>query len=232
MPACSQRTLECGHCSRRQHVFIHNSFRVRVVATCARCHSCVESQLTRYAREAAQLLLATQAPDAWERSMRAAGHADSAVMVLGRPRGEVIVSAAWLHAIGESPTGQRTGFAPVDAAVHLLAEGWPTPVVNLVAHQAQARLVAPAFTASERLALFERIQGWPSDILDYAIVLSLAEGDDQDPESCVRLAGRRLTASLRMSARDRAERERRLRRAVDRVDAAIISARASIPAVM
>jgi hypothetical protein len=178
----------------------------------------VDSQLIRYAREAAQTTLSTEAPEAWERSVRAGALADQAVTALDRPRGEIIIAST------------RTGCWPIDGAVHLLAEGWPTPVVNLVAHQAQARLIAPAWDATERLALFERIQGWPSDILDYSIVMAMSAADPPDPESCVRLAGKQVPASLRISARDRAERERRLRRAVDRVHASIIAAQAATPA--
>jgi hypothetical protein len=137
----------------------------------------------------------------------------------------MIISAAWLHAIGESPSIRTTGFAPVDGAVYLLAAGWPTPVVNLIAHQGQARLIAPAYDAHERLALFERIQGWPSDILDYSITTSLTGAPDADPEACLRLAAKALPPSLSITARDRGERERRLRRAVDRVSAALIAAR-------
>lgn len=192
----------------------------------------MDSQLIRYARDAAQSCLAADTSAAWERSTRAAGHAEVAVTNLGRPRGEIIIAAAWLHAVGESPAVQRTGFAPVDGAVQLLADGWPTPVVNLVAHQTQARLVAPAYDAVERLSLFERIQGWPSDILDYSIVMGLADGETSDPEARVRLASKSLPMTLRIAARDRSERERRLRRAVDRVDAALIAARTSTPAAM
>lgn len=189
----------------------------------------MDSQLLRYAQDCAQTMLGSHASSAWARSERAAYQATTAVRALDRPRGEVIVAAAWLHAVGQSPSIRSTGFAPVDGAVHLLAEGWPTPVVNLVAHQGQARLIAPAFDATERLALFERIQGWPSDILDYSIVMALPEEEEPDPESCVRLAAKDLPASLRIAARDRAERERRLRRAVDRVNAALIAARVPAP---
>lgn len=203
---------------------------MRASVTSTRWHSSVDSQLIRYAREAAQTTLSTEAPEAWERSVRAGALADQAVTALDRPRGEIIIASAWLHAIGDSPSTTRTGCWPIDGAVHLLAEGWPTPVVNLVAHHAQARLIAPAWDATERLALFERIQGWPSDILDYSIVMAMSAADPPDPEYCVRLAGKQVPASLRISARDRAERERRLRRAVDRVHASIIAAQAATPA--
>lgn len=185
----------------------------------------MDNQLLRYSQECARTLLAAQAPGAWGRSGRAALHAAANVQALDRPRGEIIVAAAWLHAVGESPSVSGTGFAPVDGAVHLLAGGWPTPIVNLVAHQGQARLIAPAFDATERLALFDRIQGWPSDILDHSIVMALPDEREPDPETCLRLAAKALPASLRMTARDRAERERRLRRAVDRVSAARVAAR-------
>lgn len=197
--------------------------------TCTRWHVLVDSQLTRYARECAESVLAAGAPASWACSSRAAAHADNAVKVLGRPRGDMIVASAWLHAIGTAHAASGTGFVPVDGAVRLLAEGWPTPVVSLVAHQGQARLLAPAFDATEQLALFERIQGWPSDILDYSIVMGLTDALDPDPESCLRLASQSLPPTLRISARDRGERERRLRRAVDRVNAALIAAREPAP---
>lgn len=192
-------------------------------------HAVVDSQLLRYSHECARTLLAEDAPEAWGRSRRAADHAATAVAALGRPRGDMIVASAWLHAIGEAPAIRSTGFVPVDGAVHLLAEGWPGPVVSLVAHQGQARLIAPAFDAVERLALFERIQGWPSDILDYAIVMGLPDASQGDPEACLRLAAKSMPASLKITARDRVERERRLRRAVDRVHAALIAVRSPVP---
>ena len=189
----------------------------------------MDSQLLRYSRECARTLLAEHVPGAWARSEAAACRAASAVQALGRPRGEIIIAAAWLHAVGDAPSIRGTGLTPVDGAVHLLAEGWPTPVINLVAHQGQARLIAPAFDATEQLALFERIQGWPSDILDYSVVMALSVDQESDPEACLRLAAKALPASLKMTARDRAERERRLRRAVDRVNAALIGARVPTP---
>jgi hypothetical protein len=189
----------------------------------------VDSQLLRYSQECAFSMLGSDVPGAWDRSQRAAHQASLAVDALGRPRGEMIIAAAWLHAVGEAPTARSTGFVPVDGAVNLLAQGWPSPIVSLVAHQGQARLIAPAFDAIEELALFERIQGWPSDILDYSIVMGMPEDSPSDAEACLRLASRGLPTSLRISARDRAERERRLRRAVDRVDAALIAARSPVP---
>lgn len=136
----------------------------------------------------------------------------------------MIVAAAWLHAVGEGTGLRSTGFAPVDGAVYLLSEGWPDPVVSLVAHQAQSRMLAPVFRACEQLALFERIQGWPSDITDFAVVMALGDGPNPDPDQCLRESTLRIPATLGISARDRGERERRLRRAIDRVQSSLIAA--------
>ena len=141
----------------------------------------------------------------------------------------MITAAAWLHAIGESPDLTRSGLVPLDGALHLLTSGWPEPVVSLVAHQMQSRLVAGTFASYESLGLIERIQGWPSDIMDYAVVMSLAPAGLADPEMGLRRASESLPTTLRITARDRAERDRRIRRAVDRVSAAVISAGATAP---
>lgn len=195
-----------------------------VRAICRVWHSPVTSQLLRYASDCARANLESTSTGAWDRSQRAAGHASNAVRHLGRPRGDIIIAAAWLHAVGESPDLARTGFAPVDGALYLLAEGWPAPVVNLVAYQSQARLLASAFDATGQLALFERIQGWPSDILDYSCVMALSEDRLPDPEECLRRAFPPDSTPRPWRTRDAAERERRLRRALDRVQAEMISA--------
>ena len=186
-------------------------------------------QLIRYSRDCAEQLLEHVCPDAWLRSQTAARHAEGAATALGRPRAEIITAAAWLHAIGESPDLTRSGLAPLDGALHLLTSGWPEPVVSLVAHQMQSRLVAGAFASYESLGLIERIQGWPSDIMDYAVVISLAPAGLADPEMGLRRASESLPTTLRITARDRAERDRRIRRAVDRVSAALISTGATAP---
>jgi hypothetical protein len=55
------------------------------------------------------------------------------------------VAAAWLHAIGYAPSIGHTRFRPLDGARHRRDQGWPTSVVNLVAHHSGAR-----FEAEER----------------------------------------------------------------------------------
>lgn len=93
-------------------------------------------------------------------------------------------------------------------------------MTSLVAFQGQARLLAPAFRADGQLALFERIQGWPSDILDYACVMALSDETPADPDLCLRLA---TPAVPGVRNGVHIERERRLRRALDRVTAELIA---------
>ena len=72
----------------------------------------MDSQLLRYSQECAFSMLGSDVPGAWDRSQRAAHQASVAVDALGRPRGEMIIAAAWLHAVGESPTAGRSHMPP------------------------------------------------------------------------------------------------------------------------
>lgn len=132
----------------------------------------------RYAGELAQTRLASE-PGLLGRSARAGAQADVAAQALARPRPEMLVAAAWLHAIGSGGADVRTGFAPVDGGLELLSLGWPQPVISLVAHQAQSRMIAKYMVASHELSLIPRIQGWPADILDFAILTSGPDGHAQ-----------------------------------------------------
>ena len=129
----------------------------------------------RYARELATTRLAGD-PAMVGRSELAAAQTQRAARTLGRPRPELLISAAWLHGIGLAPEADKTGFVPVDGGLELLSLGWPGPVVSLVAHQAQARLIAKYATTGHELSLFSRIQGWPADILDYSILTAGPDG--------------------------------------------------------
>lgn len=139
------------------------------------CDVLVPDPLARYAREYAGSLLADR-PAELAQAETAARQAETAALSLRRPRPEMLIAAAQLHGIGTSPSVSRTGFAPVDGAMELMAMGWPDPVVSLVGHQAQARLVAESLGAGPQLALITRIQGWPADILDYAILTAGSDG--------------------------------------------------------
>lgn len=92
----------------------------------------------RLARE----LLADALPTRWLHVQ--AVHAQAAY--IGRALPDVddnaLRDAAALHDIGYSPIVARCGFHPFDGARHLAELGWPTRVVNLVAHHSCAVLEA------------------------------------------------------------------------------------------
>lgn len=89
-----------------------------------------------------------------------------------------LLAAAWLHDIGYSPAIADTGLHPLDGARHLLAEGWPPSVVNLVAHHSAARYEAAERGLSHELAEFPFEVSALQDALDTA---DLTTGPDGRP---------------------------------------------------
>ncbi len=83
------------------------------------------------ARALAETLLASQRPDLWERAQRAAIRARELAEETGADR-EVLMVAAVLHPIGESPVARRTGEPQADAARYLDVRGHDPRVVALV----------------------------------------------------------------------------------------------------
>ena len=104
--------------------------------------------------------------------------------------------------------------------MYLLGLGWPDPVVSLVGHQLQARMVARYLGDGPQLSLITRIQGWPADILDFAILTSCPTGTRTVGEGLEALR-RAQEADDRIPARVREERLTRLLRAGRRVDEAL-----------
>lgn len=96
-----------------------------------------------------------------------------------------LVVAAWLHDVGYAPEIAHTGFHPLDGARYLCQQGWPTVVVNLVAHHSAARYEAAERGKSGDLAEFLFQQSALQDALDTA---DLTTGPD----------GQRLTFDERM----------------------------------
>lgn len=80
-----------------------------------------------------------------------AGELRAAVRVEGDPIAwnsaaeTLLVAAAWLHDVGYGPDLVKSGLHAADGADYLKAHGYPTRVVNLVAHHSGAR-----FEAAER----------------------------------------------------------------------------------
>ena len=177
--------------------------------------------LVRYAGDLAESLLGSL-PDVHAQAQRSAEQAEQAASRLRRPRIEILTAAALLHGIGHASALHSTGFAPVDGAAELRAQGWPDPVVSLVAHQMQARLVAPYVGVATDLAGIPRIQGWPADILDFAILTSTAQGTARSVDDGLADVRRQQESEARLPGRVARERLTRLARAGYRVRDALV----------
>jgi hypothetical protein len=120
------------------------------------------------ARRLARLLL-RDSGDRWRHTVGVADRAQEvADTVHGSAGRDLLTAAAWLHDIGYAPSLRRTGFHPVDGALHLARTGWPARLVGLVAHHSGARFVARAVGLAGVLAQFPREESEVSDALIYA----------------------------------------------------------------
>lgn len=90
--------------------------------------------------------------------------------------GEAVAAAALLHDIGYADALARTGFHPLDGALHLAALDWPDDVVRLVAHHSHARLVAPYHGVGAHLELVPPVAGLAADVLTYADLTAGIDG--------------------------------------------------------
>lgn len=151
----------------------------------------------------------------------AAGIADLAADVLGLPDSDELVAAAWLHDIGYAPTIARTGFHPLDGALHLAAEGWPDQVVLLVAHHSYAAVLAPYFGVEHQVAVLDHASADAEDILTYADLRSGPTGMGALPQKRINEKRSRRAASSVVPQDVREERYRLLLGAADRVSIAL-----------
>lgn len=99
---------------------------------------------------------------------------------------DTLITAAWLHDIGYSPTIGHERFHPLDGALYLKADGWSETVVNLVAHHSGARFEAAERGLSGKLAEFPFAD---SPLLDALVTADLTTGP----------AGERYTYDERIS---------------------------------
>lgn len=105
------------------------------------------------ARDLAERFLAPMA-QRWKHVQAAAERAAELAAGLPSDQRDTVVAAAWLHDIGHAPELERTGFAPIDGALHLREQGWPSTVVDLVAHHSGARFEAYARGVADEHAEF------------------------------------------------------------------------------
>lgn len=109
----------------------------------------------------------------WDHVQAVAARAHELTTAVDANEQEQLISAAWLHDIGYAPEIGRTKFHPLDGARHLKALGWPTEIVNLVAHHSGAR-----FEAAER-GMSSELNEFPFEdnpILDALVTADLTTG--------------------------------------------------------
>lgn len=122
---------------------------------------------------------------------------DTAGRLLHPADAESVAVAAMVHDIGYSPHVVRTGYHPLDGALHLARLGWPDRVVQLVAHHSHAVVLAPHHGLETHLSLIGDAPAALADVLTYSDLRAGYDGRGATVEE--RIADMRL----RHAARDR-----------------------------
>ena len=186
------------------------------------------SPLVRDAQNLAQTLLA----DDPTRLAHVRGAGTIAGLVTGAlhvDQPEIIVAAAWLHDIGYAPAIARTGFHPVDGALFLAREGWPDPVVLMVAHHSHAAILAPHYGVQHHMALLEHVRGPADDIITFSDLRAGPNGLGAEPRDRVDDMRRRHANSTVVPHAIREARYRMLLTTAARVNAAVSRATRTRP---
>ena len=129
----------------------------------------------------------------------------------------LLVAAATLHDVGYSPMAARTGFHPLDGALHLRSLGMPERLVSLVAHHSEADMLGAAHGVHDLAARFPRERSLLADALVYADMHSAPDGRVIPAEERLADIGRRRPDPVE------ALRAQRLRVAMTRVGHALAS---------
>lgn len=91
---------------------------------------------------------------------------------------DVLVASAWLHDVGYAPDLVNTGLHPLDGARFLRNNGWPTDVVELVAHHSGAEIEAEERGLAAEMAEFSRP---PQELLDRLTAVDMTTSPDGEP---------------------------------------------------
>jgi hypothetical protein len=134
---------------------------------------------------------------------------------------ETVVAAALLHDIGYAPAITRTGFHPLDGALFLVQEGWPDPVVFLVAHHSHAAVLAPYYGVHHHLSLLDHVHSQADDILTFSDLRAGVSGLGADPRQRIEDMRRRHADRTFVPDEIREARYRMLLTAAARVNAAV-----------
>ncbi|MBI4897605.1 MAG: HD domain-containing protein [Actinobacteria bacterium] len=122
----------------------------------------------------------------WRHTMAVGERARELAWLVDERDHNALISAAYLHDIGYSPTIRDTGFHPIDGASFLRKQG-KNRLAGLVAHHSFARIEAELRGLSEQLDQFDDEQSPVSAVLAYCD-LTTGEG------------GARVTLKQRLNA--------------------------------
>jgi hypothetical protein len=172
--------------------------------------------LVDVARRTAGRLLQEVEPR-WAHTQGVARRAESVVGAVRPADRPILVAAAWLHDIGYAPGIRRTGFHPLDGALHLREQQWQPSIVGLVAHHSGARYVAEAWGLGGLLRSFDDVDDALADALTYADQTIGPDGEPMDVEDRLEDMLRRHGADS-PNARAHARRAPAVRAAVRRTE--------------
>lgn len=127
----------------------------------------------------------------------------------------LLVAAATLHDVGYAPGLARTGFHPLDGALHLRAIGLAERLCSLVAHHSEADMLAVQHGVLDLGAQFPRERSLLADALVYADMHSSPDG------RVIRAEDRLADITRRRPDPVEAVRAQRLRAAMVRVGVAL-----------
>ncbi len=133
-----------------------------------------------WAAHHAEHLLAADLPKRWAHTQQVARHARWAAAGVREEDADLLVAAAFLHDIGYAAPIARSGFHPLDGAVHLQGLGLGE-LARLVAHHSGAHVEAVHRGLADQLAHFPRTRGPVSDALTYSDVTSGPTGQPMQP---------------------------------------------------
>jgi hypothetical protein len=125
------------------------------------------------AAHAAELL--SGQPGRWLHTEGVVERARRVCEAMSSDEGDVLIAAAYLHDIGYAPTLARTGFHPLDGAVHLRELG-EERLAGLVAHHSGAETEARLRGLAGQLVQFERERSEVADALTYCDVTTAPDG--------------------------------------------------------
>lgn len=93
-----------------------------------------------------------------------------------------VEAAAWLHDVGYAKGVAVTGFHPIDGAMFVRDQGFPSSVVSLVAYHTGAETEAAERGLSDALAVFERPDPALLDVLTFSDLTVGPDGERVEVE--------------------------------------------------